>query len=95
MEYKEAASKAGRTFVPVYLICNVDKNLRRVATPDHLHSRTMKLTDIQLARDLHSRCELFRFNDCAGLTVNSTDVSPLETSAKILASLQNRRDDAL
>jgi hypothetical protein len=88
-EYRDAASRAGRPFVPIYLTCDVAVNLERVASLDRLRSGTTKLTDAQALRDLRSRCELFRFDSCPGLTVDSTNLPPLEVAAKILTFLQD------
>jgi hypothetical protein len=89
MEYRAAARSAGRPFVPVYLTCDVDENLQRVAHPDRVNSKTGKLTDIQVLKDIRSRCELFRFADGPHLTVDSTSMSPLEQATKVLAVLEN------
>ncbi|KAK4158063.1 hypothetical protein C8A00DRAFT_11133 [Chaetomidium leptoderma] len=84
-EYKDAAFKAGRPFVPVYLTCDEATNLERVASPDRLGSGTNKLTDPQVLGDLRSRCELYQFDGgCLGLTVDSTSLIPSEVAAKIV-----------
>jgi hypothetical protein len=83
-EYREAALQAGRPFVPVYLTCDVSTNLARVASPDRLGSGTTKLTDLRVLRDLRSRCELYRFGGCPGLTVDSTSLTPSEAAAEIV-----------
>lgn len=88
-EYKDAASRAGRPFVPTYLSCDLGTNLERVASIDRLNRGTKKLTDVQVLGDLSSRCELFRFDDCPGLTVDSTNAPPVETAPEILTFLQN------
>jgi hypothetical protein len=83
-EYKDAAFKAGRPFVPVYLVCDVATNIERVASPDRLGSNTNKLTDPRMVEDLRSRCELYRFDGCPGLTVDSTTLTPSDAAAKII-----------
>lgn len=89
LEYRDAAYRAGRPFVPVYLTCDADTNLERVASPDRLRSGTTKLTDAQALRDLRSRCEMFRFDSCPGLMIDSTNLPPSEVATKILAFVRN------
>ncbi len=92
VEYLGAANRAGRPFFPVYLICDIDTNLERVANPDRVNSGTGKLTDIELLKVLHSTYELFRFS-CPGLTVDSTSTSPEATATQILAFVNNSSSD--
>jgi len=89
MEYRDAARRAGRPFCPVYLTCDVGENLQLVANPERVNSKTGKLTDTQVLRDICSRCELFRFADGPHLTVDSTSTSPLELATRVLAFLEN------
>ncbi|KAL8415004.1 hypothetical protein RB594_006001 [Gaeumannomyces avenae] len=84
-EYKDAAISAGRSFVPVYLTCDVATNLERVTSIARLTSRTTKLIDRRALEDIRSRCKLFRFPDCPSLTVDSSNLTPLDAAAKILA----------
>ena len=42
-----------------------------------------------MLRDIRSRCELFRFADGPYLTVDSTNISPLELATKVLAFLED------
>ena len=39
-EYKDAASRAGRPFVPIYFSCDINANLDRVASLDRLNCWT-------------------------------------------------------
>ncbi|GAW23589.1 hypothetical protein ANO14919_131630 [Xylariales sp. No.14919] len=106
-EYRDAARRAGRAFVPVYLTCDVDANLARVTDPSRgggggaSRVGNGKLTDADLLRDLRARCELFRFDDadcdcdcdCArGLEVDATFASPAETAGRILGFLKDGGD---
>lgn len=90
MEYQDAACRAGRPFVPIYLTCDIDVNLERIANPDRVNGGTTKLTDAQVLKGLRSRCELFRFDSCPGLVLDSTNIAPLETAKKILAFVQDK-----
>ncbi|KAK4151039.1 hypothetical protein C8A00DRAFT_36346 [Chaetomidium leptoderma] len=89
-EYKAAAFKAGRPFVPIYITCDEATNLERVASPDRLGSGTNKLTNPQVLGDLRSRCELYQFDSCPGLTVDSTSLAPSAVAAKIVEFAWNR-----
>ncbi|KAL8294455.1 hypothetical protein RB597_007868 [Gaeumannomyces tritici] len=53
-EYKDAAISAGRSFVPVYLTCDVATNLERVTSIARLTSRTTKLIDRRALEDIRS-----------------------------------------
>ncbi|KAJ4270335.1 hypothetical protein NW762_002014 [Fusarium torreyae] len=88
-EYADAASAAGRPFLPVYLTCNLEANIQRIASSDRINSGTTKLTDVELLRDMRSRCELFRFSDHPGLAVDSTEAPPSETASKILDMIKS------
>lgn len=90
-EYRIAALESGRPFLPVYLICDVNTNLKRVNTIERIDSGTKKLTNVELVRELREKCELFRFDDCPGLTLDSTGASPLEIASKILDFVDNSR----
>ncbi|CAI7566191.1 unnamed protein product [Penicillium pancosmium] len=90
-EYKIAALESGRPFLPVYLVCDVNTNLKRVNTIERIDSGTKKLTNVELVRELREKFELFRFDDCPGLTLDSTGASPLEIASKILDFVDNSR----
>lgn len=83
-EYLAAAEMAGRPFVPVYLTCDVDTNLGRIETQERINSGTTKLTDAKVLEDIRSRCKLFVFECCPGLSIDITDLGPLEAASKIL-----------
>lgn len=75
---------AGRPFLPVYLTCDVDSNLERIATQERIDSGTTKLADAQVLGDIRSRYELFVFECRLGLSIDTTDLEPLEAASKIL-----------
>lgn len=83
-EYLEAARQAGRPFKPVYITCDVDENIKRIASLERVNSSTKKLTDPELLRDFRSRCELFQFEDCSGLTLDTTNTAPKEVARELL-----------
>lgn len=83
-EYAHAASCAGRPFLPIYLICDLEANIERIASTDRVNSGTIKLIDADVLKDIRSRCQLFFFDGLAGLVVDSTKAPPLETAQKIV-----------
>lgn len=38
---------------------------------------------MELLREFRARCELFRFEDCEGLEVDTTDLQPQEVAGRI------------
>lgn len=88
-EYKDAARRAGRPFIPIYLLCDLAENLERVMDPGRVNSGTTKLTDIDILKQLRSSCELARFSQCHSLTLDSSNMPPLEAAAKLLAFVDN------
>ncbi|KAJ5242165.1 uncharacterized protein N7469_000492 [Penicillium citrinum] len=90
-EYKICAMESGRVFLPVYLICDLNTNLKRVNTIERIDSGTKKLTNVELVKNLRWKCDLFRFDDCPGLTLDSTGASPLEIASKILDFVESSR----
>ncbi|ETS03819.1 hypothetical protein M419DRAFT_136420 [Trichoderma reesei RUT C-30] len=84
-EYLMAAKKAKRLFMPVYLGCDVDVNLKRAASQDRVSGTSTKLTDIALLRDLRSRCKLFEFDDQDFSTwIDTTNKEPEGVAKMIL-----------
>jgi hypothetical protein len=83
LEYQEAAERSGRQFVPVYLTCERDTKLQRIASADHLESGTTKPADAALEQ-LHDNCDMFRFEDIPGLAVDSTIMAPHGVAKRIL-----------
>lgn len=83
--------ESGRVFLPVYLICDLNTNLKRVNTIERIDSGTKKLTNVELVKNLRWKCDLFRFDDCPGLTLDSTGASPLEIASKILDFVESSR----
>ena len=83
-EYLEAARQAGRPFKPVYLTCDIDENIKRIAASERINSGTKKLTDPQILRDFRSRYELFQFDGCPGLTLDTTNTAPKEVARELL-----------
>ncbi|KAH7255364.1 uncharacterized protein BKA55DRAFT_725638 [Fusarium redolens] len=91
-EYANAASYAGRPFLPVYLTCGLEANIKRVDNAERVASGTTKLLDQDLLRNLRERCELFRFQGYPSLMIDSTDKTALENAKKILDTVEGWRD---
>lgn len=88
MEYKAAAQKSGRCFLPIYLICDLDENLRRATIVERAKSGTKKLTSFEVLKDIRSRCELFSFDSPECLEIDVTGLQPIEVGTKILAHIE-------
>jgi hypothetical protein len=91
-EYANAASYSGRPFLPVYLTCGLEANIKRVDNAERVASGTTKLLDQDLLRNLRERCELFRFQGYPSLMIDSTDKTALENAKKILDTVEGWRD---
>ncbi|KAI4661104.1 uncharacterized protein J4E79_004914 [Alternaria viburni] len=89
-EYREAARQAGRPFKPVYILCDVEENIRRVAAAGRVDGGTKKLTDPERLRGFRERCDIFRFDGCDGLSLDTTDSTPEEVAREILRFLEER-----
>ncbi|KAI8628542.1 hypothetical protein F5Y19DRAFT_476524 [Xylariaceae sp. FL1651] len=91
-EYELAAIQASRPFVPIYLICDEQENLRRLSSQERLASGTTKLTSADVLKEIRSHSTLFRFNDCTGLTIDITSKSPAEAAQEIFDHVQALAD---
>ncbi|KAF2020255.1 hypothetical protein BU24DRAFT_135955 [Aaosphaeria arxii CBS 175.79] len=83
-EYEAAALRAKRSFLPVYLECDVKENIRRVTSLERGSSATTKLLNPEILVDMRSRCQLFHFDSVEGITFDVTDMGP-EEAAEALA----------
>jgi hypothetical protein len=88
MEYEVVARQAMRSFIPIYLTCDVGENLRRATSLDRTNRGTTKLTNIKTLKFLRTTCDLFRLQDYPSLTIDVIRIFPLATAMKILAYLQ-------
>ncbi|KAF2498953.1 hypothetical protein BU16DRAFT_455409 [Lophium mytilinum] len=83
-EYLDAARRAGRRFVPIYLTCDVTENVRRMVSEERVGGGMTKLVDARVLEEMRERCELFRFKDLAGVELDVTTLTP-ERAAELLA----------
>lgn len=88
-EFQDAALRAGRLFIPVYLTCDLGVNLARVNSLDRVNGRTGKLTDVETLREMRERCELYRFAQPFEFTVDTTNSAPDEVAENILDFLED------
>jgi hypothetical protein len=91
-EYASVARHADRPFLPVYLTCGLEANIQRVDNAEKVASGTTKLLGQELLRDMRRRRELFRFQGCPGLMIDSTKKTALENAKKILDKVEGWRD---
>ena len=84
-EFKEAAERGDRPFIPIYLTCDLAVNLKRVRGSERVDSGTGKIVDQDLIHSLRDTCELARLEHAPGLTLDSTDTSPSDIAACIVA----------
>ena len=79
-EYKAAALRAGRTFLPIYLECDIEENKRRIASSQRKSGGTTKLLDPDTLAGMRARCKLFRFDGVKAITCDVTDMGSNEAA---------------
>lgn len=90
-EYEAAAARAGRLFLPAYLECGLEENLKRVCSLERTARSTSvergKIIDPAVARSLREGRQLFRFEreEEEGLTLDVTDLEPAQAAVQLLA----------
>jgi len=89
-EYREAARTAGRPFKPVYIVCDAEENIKRIAAAGLVNGGTKKLTDPERLRGFRERCDIFRFEDYDGLSLDTTVATPEEVAREILRFVEER-----
>lgn len=84
-EYWQAAQKADRPFIPIYLSCDTGVNIKRATSTERTQGTTTKLTDAGLLRDILSRCKLFRFENSPyeACHIDTTDLTPEHVALRI------------
>ncbi|KAI9690731.1 MAG: hypothetical protein M1820_009862 [Bogoriella megaspora] len=82
-EYEAAALQAGRRFLPIYLECDIQENIRRLTNPPRGSSETTKLMDPEILTDMRSKCQLFRFDDVEGITSDVTNLSAKDAAGAL------------
>ncbi|OAA75213.1 hypothetical protein LEL_07201 [Akanthomyces lecanii RCEF 1005] len=80
--HQKAAAKAGRPFLPVYLTCERQENLRRVTRPERGEKGCSKLTDVELVRKFMDDSKIYKFPGI-GIDIDTTARVPEETAQLI------------
>lgn len=97
-EYEAAASRSRRLFLPIYLECQMEENMRRVQQMERQVSMKGKL-GINEAKSVRARGgKLFVFREHQGLTINITNMAPQEAALQILSFMNDtitQRDNEL
>ncbi|KAM0511046.1 hypothetical protein ACHAPE_010250 [Trichoderma viride] len=88
-EYCDAALKAGRPFIPVYLSCEIEANIMRATSAERAQGTTSKLTCPDTVRELRTKCKLFKFGSpYEEYHIDTTDLTPKETALRIRAHIE-------
>ncbi|UKZ46665.1 hypothetical protein TrVGV298_000871 [Trichoderma virens] len=84
-EYLQAAQKAGRPFIAIYLSCDIEVNIQRATSSERIQGTTTKLTDAVLLRDALSRCKMFQFENSPyeAYHIDTTDLTPTDAALRI------------
>lgn len=89
-EYREAAQRSGRRFVPVYLTCEISENLKRVKSLERKSSLRGKLMDPTTINEVRKAETLFEFPDIQGLEIDVTCLEAHEAASLIRAYLDGK-----
>jgi adenylylsulfate kinase-like enzyme len=88
-EYRVAAERSKRKFLPVYVTCDREENIRRVSAADRQASGKGKLLDQEFLVHLMENYNLFRWPG-VGIEIDSTTMLPKEAAQAILDELYSR-----
>lgn len=84
---RTAAEKAGRPFLPVYLACEREENLKRVMSAGRQTGDRKKLTDVKMVEDFLDKLKTFRFADL-GVDVDVTELTAEEAAKRIIEAME-------
>ncbi|KAF4472253.1 hypothetical protein FALBO_852 [Fusarium albosuccineum] len=92
-EYQAAARQAGRPFLPVYLSCDLNVNIRRALSDSRVNGGTTKLTDPDILRNVRRRSQVFQFEDEPGraCSIDTTAMEPVDVAKQILEHCRKQR----
>lgn len=82
-EYQIAAQNAGRVFVPVYLVCEEEENLRRALSDERKASGTTKLVDPVEMKRIRAEYSIYSFGVEEELKLDVTNMSAQDAAAEI------------
>jgi hypothetical protein len=94
-EYEQAAKSCGRLFLPVYLECQIDENVKRVESLERQSSTRSKIKCGNLAKSLRRNRKLYMFKDYKGLQLNVTDLEAHEAAMEVLSFVTTMMDRAM
>ena len=83
---KTAAERGSRPFLPVYLACSKEENLKRVVSPGRKNDDRRKLTDVKMVEGFLDKLTMFRFAGL-GIDVNVTELTPAEAAERIIRAM--------
>ncbi|KND91831.1 hypothetical protein TOPH_03362 [Tolypocladium ophioglossoides CBS 100239] len=87
-EHKVAAEKAGRPFLPIYLVCSKEENLARVASPERTQRGSEKLCDVDMVGRFLDKLAIYRFPG-RGVEVDVTELAPGEAAGRIVEAIND------
>ncbi len=90
LEYQTAARRSNRLFIPVYLLCDVEENLRRVTDPQRARTQTSKLLDRSVVHTMRLKSKLFRFDTSEDLSLDVSYLTSAEAAQRILSHVRTR-----
>lgn len=82
-EYQIAAQNAERVFVPVYLVCEEEENLRRALSEERKASGTTKLVDPVEMKRIRAEYSIHSFGVEEELKLDVTNMSAQDAAAEI------------
>lgn len=87
-EHRAAAEKAGRPFLPIYLVCLKEENLARVASPGRTQRGRAKLCDVNMVGGFLDKLAIYRFPG-QGVDVDVTELAPGEAAGRIVEAMNH------
>ena len=87
MEFKVAAQRSGRKFIPIYLICDVEENVRRLIDTRRMDRSRNKLQNREILEGMRSRSRLYNF-ESEGYEIDVTHSQPEEVAKSMLAMIR-------
>lgn len=73
--------------MPVYLTCERDENLKRVARPERGEGGSSKLMDVELVSKFMADSKIYRFEGL-GVEIDTTTREPEQTARLILEAMK-------
>lgn len=90
-----AAAEADRPFLPIYLACDREENLKRVVRPQRQETSSGKLVDADMVAGFLDRLEIFKFPGGLGVDIDTTELAPEETARRILEAMKAHQEQTV